>query len=390
MNNQEEAEHVALETGPRPDNDGVDYKPMPVAESSEPKKKIYDSEISGLESAAAEVTKARQAANVPAEPEPTPREYRLNNGLGDKVPDNRTLTAERAADDLTRLRAEEVASQLPDPAEVANAIDAARHDYLNPQQQTQPEAQQTQQPQQDGIDPEIAQALSNPKIRAALEAEVAQTTAQREHYAKTAKEAASLAVAGVIANFPELANVPLDHLQSAIATIAATNPQRAAAINTALERTKVLMDVSQKAQATQQQVRAKQFEQYAQSQDAKFEAYVKAENPATVVKVKDSVGEVLAEYGISKNNLRQLWQSEPLMRSAEFQKMLYDLTRFKIAARNVPTKIDRSPPPPVQRPGISRPQDNSGEIDAAMRRFNSNPTPKNAAEILLARRAAKR
>jgi hypothetical protein len=371
---------------------GAEYVPMPVAESTEPKKKTYSAEMDGLHAAARELDQARAENRVPqAEPEPTLREYRKENGLGDPVPKNQTVTLEKASDDLTRLRAEEVASQQPDPAAVANAIDAARHDYFNPQQPAQPEAQQQpQQPVDDGIDPEIAQALASPKIRAAIEAELAQTTAQREEYATAAKQAVTLAMAGVVANFPELGNIPLPHLQSAIQTIAATNPQRAAAINAALERTQVLMDVSQKAQAAQQQVRAKQFEQFARAEDAKFEAAVANENPETVRRVKDAAIEVFKEYGVSQDQLRDLWQSEPLMRTAPFQKMVYDLIRFKTAAANVPTKVAAKPLPPVQKPGVSRPADNSENIDAALRRFNANPSPKNAADVLLARRANRR
>jgi hypothetical protein len=194
----------------------------------------------------------------------------------------------------------------------------------------------------------------------------------------------------IVANYPELANIPIQHLQSAIATIAATNPQRAAAINTALERTKVLMDVNQQAQAAQQKIQAQKFAQFAQAEDAKFEASVANENPETVRRIKDAALEVFESYGVSQDQLKNLWQSEPLMRTAPFQRMVYDLIRFKTAAANVPTKIDRTPPPPVQRPGVSQPRGDDGDVSAALANFNRNPGPKTAAALVTARRAAKR
>jgi hypothetical protein len=322
-----------------------------------------------------------------------PTEFMLNSFRAEHGREPRSDDEFLRFSEAALAKMKDAVSQQPNPADVAYAIDnfRAQIDQLQQPQQPAPEqSQPTVEPPQDGIDPEIAQALANPKIRSAIEAELQQTTAERQQYATAAKEAVTLAMAGVVANFPELGNIPIPHLQSAIQVIAKTNPQRAAAMTSALERTQVLLDVSQKAQAAQREVRSKQFQQYVESQDAKFEAYVKAENPETVRKVKDSVGEVLAEYGIGKHDLRQLWQSEPLMRSAEFQKMLYDLTRFKIAARDVQTKVAPKVLPPVQRPGVSRPADNGEDVTAAMRRFNANPSPKNAADVLLARRAAKR
>jgi hypothetical protein len=373
----------------------ADYQPMKTAQdlNPEPKKKEYGDDFESVQRAAKDLTKAREEGRAPQAEAEIPREYRLNSGLGAPVPLNQTITAERAADDLTRLRAEEVASQQPNPADVAYAIDnfRAQVDQLQQPQQPAPEqSQPTVEPPQDGIDPEIAQALSNPKVRSAIEAELQQTTAERQQYAAAAKDAVTLAMAGVVANFPELGNIPIPHLKSAIDVIAQTNPQRAQAINAALERTEILMKVSREAQAAQQKIQAQKFQQFAQAEDAKFEAAVANENPETVRRVKDAAVEVFKEYGVSQDQLQDLWQSEPLMRTAPFQKMVFDLIRFKTAAANVPTKVAAKPVVPVQKPGVSRPSDNSEDVTAAMRRFNANPSPKNAADVLLARRANRR
>jgi hypothetical protein len=388
----QDVENAALETGPVADNDGVTYTPMPVAESTESKKKIYNSEIDGIQSAAAEVTRAREEARVPHEAEPTLREYRLENGLGAPVPANRTITAEKASDDLTRLRAEEAASQQPDRAAEAAAIDAARQAYFNPQeqQQPQPEAQQQQQqPVDDTIDPEIRQALENPKIRAALEAEVASVEQARQQYVSATRTAAQLSAAAMFSQWPELSSLTEAQLPVALQLIQRQDPAKAAAIENAFQRTKGLWQASQQAEqqraATQQQVQAQQTKAWIAQQDKAYDAAVN-DTPEQKSKLGAEAVAMLREYGASDDEIAAAWNSPGPFRSAVGQRILRDAAAHRLAQRSVADKISK-PVPLVQRPGVSRPQDNS---EAAMRRFNANPTPKNAAEILLARRAAKR
>jgi hypothetical protein len=394
MSNQD-AEHAALETGPTADNDGVDYTPMPVAESTE-RKKIYNAEIDGIQSAAAEVTRAREEARVPQEPEPTPREYRLQNGLGDKVPANQTITPEKAADDLTALREQELNAQTPDPAEVANAIDAARAEYLQqpaqPEAQQQPQEQPQQQPVDDGIDPEIRQALENPKVRAALEAEVASVEQARQQYVSATRTAAQLSAAALFSQFPELSSLTEAQLPIALQMIQRQDPAKAAAIENAFQRTKGLWQASQAAEqqraATQQRVQTEQTKAWIAQQDKAYDAAVN-DTPEQRARLGAEAVAMLKEYGATDSEISAAWHSPGPFRSAVGQRILRDAAAHRLAQRGVADKISK-PVVPVQRPGISRPQDNSEDVSAAMRRFNANPTPKNAAEILLARRAANR
>jgi hypothetical protein len=111
---------------------------------------------------------------------------------------------------------------------------------------------------------------------------------------------------------------------------------------------------------------------------------------AKVKAVKESALQVLQEdYGLDRAAVTQLMQSTPAFRSSEAQRLVYDAVAYRLAQREAATKI-ANPVPPVQRPGVSQPRDSNDEVDAAMRRFRADPSPKSAAALLIARRAANR
>src|SRR5262249_23795132 len=111
----------AVEKAPAIDS----YTPMGDAwvPPKEPEK-TFDGGEQGLRKAAKEVTEQRQER----EPEPIEREYKFLGGEhdGEPVPMNQTISAERAADDLTRQRGFEAAELSPTADQVAGAIDQAR------------------------------------------------------------------------------------------------------------------------------------------------------------------------------------------------------------------------------------------------------------------------
>jgi hypothetical protein len=260
---------------------------------------------------------------------------------GEKIPENQTLEAEQAARDLNLVRNWEATAAQPDLDRVQNAVDNMRQafpqrelpaDFIPQleqaaeqakQQQSQPQEQQPQvdaQPQQqqptDGVDPEIAAALQNPKIRAALEAEVQSAEAARVQYAQATAQAAQLAGASLLASFPELANVPTNQLQTAIQVIGARDPQRAQAINAQLERTQALYAASVQAQNAQAQIQAQraavqeaQLRQQIAQEDAKFSASIAHEPPEVVQRAAAKIAEIAAEHGVDRAALSRLWMS---------------------------------------------------------------------------------
>ena len=217
----------------------------------------------------------------------------------------------------------------------------------------------------------------------------------RAQYQNATRQAAQISAASLLASFPEIANIPASHLQSAIAAIGVQNPQRAEAIRSHLGRTEALFNASRQAEAAQQQIQAQQQAQQMQqvknwvaAQDEHFEKNVIAKtDPATLEKIKANIVQIVEEdYGVSRQELAQLWQSQPIIRSSAFQSMMLDAAKYRMAQRDAAGKLDRSVPP-VQRPGVSQPSDNSG-VTHAINRFKSDPSVANASKLLLARRAA--
>jgi hypothetical protein len=261
----------------------TNYEPMPDSFTpEEPKKREYNAEQDGLREAAAEVVEQREAKAPPQTTDKT-RVYQ-NLATGEQLPEHLTVTPEKAGRDIKLMREWESATEQPqrDLAQLQTVVDNMRQAFPNKElpptfvqdlqqyaeqaqqqpvaQEPQPQVDQLQAAEQpalpDGVDPEIAQALQNPKIRSALEAEVQSAEAARVQYANATRTAAQLAGASLLASFPELANVPTNHLQTAISVIAASNPERAAQINAALERTQALYNASVQAQNAQQQIAA--------------------------------------------------------------------------------------------------------------------------------------
>ena len=113
-------------------------------------------------------------------------QYLRGENAGEPVEPNRTLDIERAASDLAKQRALEVqAIELQENTQLRDAVDSAKGvatesevaDWVA-QQQAQQQTQQHQaqaEPPPPGVDAELYELLrSNPKVSAALQAEVAQ------------------------------------------------------------------------------------------------------------------------------------------------------------------------------------------------------------------------
>jgi hypothetical protein len=370
---------------------------------SEPAKE-YSSDLDGIKAVARDLEDERRKRRGDADGDPVPRNYVQIGGddHGQPASENETISLERAATDLSRQRAIEAASQEPMQVEVAAGIDQVRANYAQSQQPQPQQAEfnqtQAQTEQQPDIDPEIQQALSNPKVRAALEAEVNSAESARVQYAQATAQAAQLAGASLLASFPELASVPANQLQTAIQVIGVRDPQRAQAINAQLERVQALLSASQQAQHAQAQIQAQraatqqqQLQAWVAAEEQKFDREVLAkENPETVKKIKEALPQILTEdYGISREDLAHAVQTNPILRSAAFSSVLLDAAKYKLAQRDAAAKVSR-PVPPVQKPGVASNRFANDGVEAALKAFRQNPGPETGAALVAARRAASR
>ena len=234
------------------DRPAPEYTEMPT--EPERKEKTFGNDSDGLKEAAQSITDAREGGRVAKVADDAPiteRDYHWDAGRGDRVPDHYTLDAKTAAADLSKVRMAEVEAASP-AQELTGAIDEVRAAWQQQQpQQPQPEVQaqtaealQQQAQQQQPQDPQdqIRQVLEqHPAVRQALEVELQQAEQARTAYAQGLHQSATVAAASLLANFPELVNVPTAHLQSAITAIAASNPARAAAIDAQLGRNSIVV-----------------------------------------------------------------------------------------------------------------------------------------------------
>jgi hypothetical protein len=232
------------------------------------RRKKFTGDSDGLREAAKEVVKEREARQP--QTEDVARDYRWQNGHGDPVDPSVEVSADQAAKDLDRVRQTDFdATQNTDMDRLASAVDNIRAAYpgrelpadfvpqvqqaaeaiQQQQSQPQPQTEQSQiqsQPQQpalpDGVDPEIAAALSNPKIRAALEAEVNAAETARQQFSQAALHASKMAAAALLSQHPHLASLSAQELPHALSAIEKVDAQKAAEIRNQLSQAKSLYD----------------------------------------------------------------------------------------------------------------------------------------------------
>ena len=283
----------------------AEYVPMADAYAEpEKKEKTFSGDVEGLKQAAAEVTERRAAQ----EPEPIERKYVTidpdHPDYGKPRPAHETVSLERAADDLTRIRAEEQqAVEGLDNAVTAIQTDAERLGItpaeLIERQQSQPEQIQPQPTTEiPGIDPEIAEALQrSPKLRETLQQEALRVQAVEQqaahaHQAHAAAVAAAQQVAlhFTLGNFPELAGLTQEQIPAALHVLEHSNPQRFQQVVSQLAKLDQVSKANAEVQARQQQRVQQQVAGWVQAQDAEVDSYLaKSEAPETVRSVKDNI-----------------------------------------------------------------------------------------------------
>jgi hypothetical protein len=393
------------------------FTPMKMANEPQlPEPETFSGEADGIRAAANEL-KQRREESAP----PTVRQYNQVGGpqQGERSPSHQTRTAKEAAEDLARLRRAEADAQevlaahyLQKELDAEQNAQAPQRDANgrftnNEPDQFQPVAQPDQfQPDQfqpqpespavsEGADPELVKAFQNPKIRGGVQHALDQAESQRQQYVQATQMALEQAALASIAAIPELQGLNVEQARGALQQISRTDPKRFLEINGHLQRIEQFRQIAMQQSAAQQQQQQAQQQRVAQQtqtwmnqQDDAFEKWAESKPAEEVKAVRGAAIDTLVNhYGIDRNELAQLWNSNPLMRSLPVQKLLYDLTRFHMAqesirpVRNVPK---------VMRPGTA---DDFGYVDRtgvaeAYRAFEADSTPRKAAAVLSARRQA--
>lgn len=379
------------------------YVPMP-----DPDKKSNDDETIGSDSAS-----LRDAAEQRAGPpdEIVARGY--FDGNGDPAAANEAVTLERAALDYSGVTsAEKLVAENQTAKALAARVDALRADALandpdaaefygfepppakgdkagadktDPETATTEPADPSGERPVDGLDPTIEKALQHPQVRQAIEERVNEAEKTRQDYLNGLAAAAQIAQMSLLSQIPELAGIAAENLPGAIELMARQDPQKYARVQTLVATTQQMFAQQQQESQRQAEMTKQSFHAFARSEDARLDTMLKGETKATQQAVTAEIFASAKASGVDPTELVRLFNSEPLMRNAVFQHMMYDAGKYRLMmkARNATAA---KPVPPVQRPGaahtpaereradmrtLSTKLSNSGDINDAVALYNA-------------------
>jgi len=150
----------------------------------------------------------------------------------------------------------------------------------------------------------------------------------------------------------------------------------------------------QASQQRQHQEFQSQWSKFAQEQDARFaEAVPEMRDPAKATKLSQAGASLLKDLGFTHDDISKAWngQASISLRDARVQRLVVDAIRYREAKAAVP-KAAAKTVPNVQRPGSPALHAKDGDIRIANleKQLDNKGHWKDAAELLIARRAARR
>jgi hypothetical protein len=133
------------------------------------------------------------------------------------------------------------------------------------------------------------------------------------------------------------------------------------------------------------------FLQFAKSEDARLETMLKGESKAAQQAVTNEIFASAKASGVEPNELVRLFNSEPLMRNAVFQRMIYDAGKYRLMMK-ARDAVAAKPVPPVQRPGLAqtRAEREHADLRTLSAKLSSSGDIKDAVALYNARKASKR
>jgi hypothetical protein len=316
------------------------------------------------------------------------------------------ITLERGARDLAELRNDESdAAREAAAAKFRDELDRLRGDHIPNRDEDEQESdpakpdakhardageQPAAEAAADGkLDPKLEEALKHPQVVQAIEQRLGVAETARKSYAEALGVAHDFARASFMENFPELAAVPLQQLQPALEMMAQRQPERFGKAMATLDRVAQLQAAQQAQQQHQTAAARQQFESFAKAEDARLDTMLIGESSQTQRAVMDEIMAGAKEAGVEPAEFIRLFGSDPLMRNAHFQKMMYDAGKYRLAQKTTPKAAVRNVPP-VQRPGVaaSRTSVNAATISALTAKLDRTGSLRDAQALLAAQRRA--
>jgi hypothetical protein len=154
--------------------------------------------------------------------------------------------------------------------------------------------------------------------------------------------------------FPEFATMSPEQWPTALAIIQQQDPAKFTRIQTYIARSNQLFAAQQQIQRAQAEATRREFTGYAKSEDAKFDVMIPKIAPEQRRAIEGEIMAGVKEAGLQPNEFFARYNSEPLLRNAHFQKMMFDAAQYRLLQK-APAKAVARPLPPVLRPGTSQP-----------------------------------
>ncbi|SEM31395.1 hypothetical protein [Bradyrhizobium sp. OK095] len=291
---------------------------------------------------------------------------------------------------IDTLRAE-VAASDPDAPEFYGFEQPEGNDQRDQEIEAQPNATNAQGKHSVELGPDIAQLMQHPQVRLALEEKVGEVERARRSYVDGLDAAMQIAQASFISQFPELAGLAPERLPEALAQIAHQDPAKLARIQAVIAGSEQLRarrddEMRQTADAAR-----RNFHSYASAEDARLEKLLKEETRDVRQAVAQEIMTSARASGIEPEELQRLFDSEPLMRNATFQRMMYDAGKYRLMMK-ARDAVTARPMPSVQRPGLAvgRGDRNQHDLRTLSARLSSTGDLKDAVALYRAKTAGRR
>ena len=190
-------------------------------------------------------------------------------------------------------------------------------------------------------------------MRQAIDEKVDEAEKARQGYLDGLAAATQIAQVSFVSQFPELASIAPENLPGALELLSRQDPQKFARVQAMVAATEQLFAQQRQESRRQDETTRQNFMEFAKSEDARLETMLKGEPKAIQHAVTEEIFASAKASGVEPGELIRLFNSEPLMRNAAFQRMMYDAGKYRLMMKARDAAAAR-PVPPVQRPGAAR------------------------------------
>lgn len=299
-------------------------------------------------------------------------------------------SSEALAARIDALRAE-VAANDPDAPEFYGFEQSEAKDGHDEEAVASPEAASRQAQSSTAPDSDIDMLMQHPQVRLALEEKVSEVERARRGYVEGLDAAMQIAQTSFISQFPELAALAPEQLPAALAQMAHQDPAKLSRIQAMVAGSEQLRARQREEMQRAADASRRDFQNYAKAEDARLETLLKGETRAVREAVAQEIRASARASGIEPDELQRLFDNEPLMRNATFQRMMYDAGKYRLMMK-ARDAVTAKPIPPVQRPGMaaSRGERDQHDLRALSARLSSSGDLKDAVALYQARTGGRR